>query len=79
LGGYAGYGPANCAYCRANVKLCYYSHSTSNCPDCGSYGRNTEWTYNPTNGNVDVIDPGVRIVSLCVVTSVPNFDTLEAL
>ena len=72
-GGDMGSGPANCEYCRANVRLCYYSHTLSNCPDCVSHERQTEWTYNTVNGNFDVMDPTVRIVSLCVATSVPDF------
>jgi hypothetical protein len=72
-GGTEGYGPHNCEYCRANAWICGSSHTSSNCPDCASYGYDTEWTYRSTNGNVGLMAPSDLIPGYCVVTSVPNF------
>jgi len=64
-----GAGPNNGAYCRSNVPLCFGSHTTSTCSDCGG----NEWRYNVSNGHFSTNSPSQQVGSLCVIEQVPGY------
>jgi hypothetical protein len=63
-------GPNSGQYCKADVAICTFFHTSSVCGDC-SDAATTDWVYIPINGNFYPFSSATSIPTACV-SIVPN-------
>jgi hypothetical protein len=64
-GGSGSTGPNNGAYCKVDVAVCTFFHTSSLCPDC-SDASNQDWLYLPGNGNFVALSSALGFPTACV-------------
>jgi hypothetical protein len=64
-GGPGSTGPNNGAYCKIDVAVCTFFHTSSVCPDCSDAG-DRDWIYLPINGNFAALESASGYPTACV-------------